>query len=158
MSNLTPPERKGDKTRRRMACLRQINRFSRLRAVKMNWQHIWLTNRLALKSTTRMNKGTQRQIQTEHCRLKSGPPLTKGLGVNKNIPVPDTKLTLILRVGFISSHMRADKLLPVNQRANVGPPKISLLHEVNSTPSLIMKPRLILVGTRMTLFGKITAN
>ena len=53
--------------------------------------------------------------------------LMRGLNVHKNIPVSITKLTLGLRVGFISSHLTADKLLPVNPRAITGPPKTSLL-------------------------------
>ena len=51
-------------------------------------------------------------------------------------PIPKgqfiTKLTLGLRVGFISSHLAADKLFPVNPRAITGPPKISLLLEAKA--------------------------
>ena len=44
-------------------------------------------------------------------------------------------------VGFISSHLTADKLYPVNPRPITGPLKMSLLLEVKSMPSLIIKPR-----------------
>ena len=50
-----------------------------------------------------------------------------------------TKLTLGLRVGFISSHLTADKLFLVNSRAITGPPDMSLLLEAKSTPALIIK-------------------
>ena len=69
----------------------------------------------------------------------------KGLNVHKNIPISITKLTLGLRVGFISSHLIADKLFPINPRAITGPLKMSLLLEANSMPALIIKPRFILV-------------
>ena len=65
-------------------------------------------------------------------RLWSGPPLMRcqrGLNVHKNIPVSVTKLMLSLRVGFISSHLTADKLFPVNPKAITGPLKMSLLLE-----------------------------
>ena len=62
-----------------------------------------------------------------------------------NIPVSVTKLMLSLSVGFISSHLTADKLFPVNPRVITGSPKISLMLEAKSMPSLIIKPRLILV-------------
>ena len=64
----------------------------------------------------------------------------RGLNIHKNIPVSVTKLTLSLRVGFIGSHLTADKLFPVNPRVITGPPKISLLLEAKSTPALIIKP------------------
>ena len=70
----------------------------------------------------------------------------KGLNVQKNIPVSVTKLTLSLRVGFISSDLTVDKLIPVNPRAVTGPPKTSLLLEAKCMPALIIKPRLILVS------------
>ena len=52
---------------------------------------------------------------------------------------------LDLRLGFISSHLTADKLFPVNLRAIMGPPKTCLLLVAKSMPSLIIKPRLIIV-------------
>ena len=69
----------------------------------------------------------------------------RGLNVHKNIPVSITKLTPGLRVGIISSHLIADKLIPINLRAITGPPKMSLLLEAKSMPALIVKPRFILV-------------
>ena len=68
------------------------------------------------------------------------------LGIHKNIPVSGTKLTLGLRVGFISSDLTVNKLFPVNPRAITGPPKMSLLLEAKSMRALIIKPRLILVA------------
>ena len=41
----------------------------------------------------------------------------RGLDIHKNVPVSVTKLTLGVRVGFISFHLTADKLFPVNTRA-----------------------------------------
>ena len=69
----------------------------------------------------------------------------RGLNVHKNIPVSNTKLTHGLRVGFISSHLIADKLFPINPRAITGPPKMSLLLEAKIMPALIIIPRFILV-------------
>ena len=68
----------------------------------------------------------------------------RGEDIHNNIPVSVTKLTLGLRVGCISSHLTADKLFPVNQRAIMGLPTMSLL-KAKSMPALIRKPRLILV-------------
>ena len=64
------------------------------------------------------------------------------LGIHENIPVSDTKLTLGLRVGFISSHLTADKLFPVNPRVIMCPPKTRLLLEAKSMPAMIIKPTL----------------
>ena len=63
----------------------------------------------------------------------------RGLNVHKNIPVSITKLMLGLLVGFISAHLTADKLFPVNQRAITGPPKMSLLLEAKMMPALVIK-------------------
>ena len=84
--------------------------------------------------------------------------LTRGLNVHKNIPVPVIKLTLSLQVGFISSHLTADKLFPVNQREITGPPNMSLLLEAKSMPALIIKPRLIFVSHTDDLGWYITSN
>ena len=70
----------------------------------------------------------------------------RGLDILKNSPVSVTKLTLGLRVGFISSHLATDKLFRVNPRAITGPPQMSLLLEAKSMLSLIFKPRLTLVA------------
>ena len=64
----------------------------------------------------------------------------RGLDIHKNSPVSVTKLTLSLRVCFISSQLTANKLFPVNPRAITGPPKMSLLLEAKSMPALIIKP------------------
>ena len=69
----------------------------------------------------------------------------RGLKVHQNIPVSITKLTPGLRVGFITSHLIADKLFPINPRVITGPPKMSLLLEAKGMPALIIKPRFILV-------------
>ena len=77
----------------------------------------------------------------------------RSLGIHSNIPVSDTKLTLGLRVGFIGSHLIANKLFAVNLRAITGPPNISLLLEAKSMPALIINQGLSLLQTRMTLVG-----
>ena len=82
----------------------------------------------------------------------------RGLNVHKNIPVSINKLTLGLRVGFISSHLIVDKLFPINQRAITGPPKMSLLIETKSMPALIIKPRFILVTHTDDLGWYISSN
>ena len=68
----------------------------------------------------------------------------RGLNAH-NIPVSITKLTLSLRVGFISFHLIADKLFQINPRAITGPPKMSLL-EAKNMRALIIKSRFILVS------------
>ena len=82
----------------------------------------------------------------------------RGLDIHKNISVYVTKLTLGLRVGFISSHLAENKLFPVNPRAITGPQKMSLLLEVKSTLALIIKPRLILVAHSDDCGWYITSN
>ena len=82
----------------------------------------------------------------------------RGLDINKNSPVSVTKLTLGLGVGFISSHLPANKLFPVNPREIAGKPKMSLLLEPKSMPALIIKPRLILVMHTDDLDCNITSN
>ena len=82
----------------------------------------------------------------------------KGLDAHENIDVSDTKLMLGLRVCFIISDLTANKLFPINQRAITGPPKMSLLLEVESTSALIIESRLILVMHTDDLGGYITSN
>ena len=82
----------------------------------------------------------------------------RGLDVHENIDVSDTKLMLGLRVCFISSDLTANKLFPINSRAITGPPKMSLLLEVESTPAYIIEPRLILVTYMDDLGRYITSN
>ena len=91
------------------------------------------------KHTTALNKSSE-------VNLHQGRLFMRRLGIPKNIPLSGTKLTLGLRVGFISSHLTVDKLLIVNPRAITGPPKMSLLLEAKSMPALIIKPRLILAA------------
>ena len=66
----------------------------------------------------------------------------RGLDVHENIEVSDTKLMLGLRVCFISSDLTANKLFLINLRAITGPPKMSLLLDLDA--------RLRTIG----LFGK----
>ena len=68
------------------------------------------------------------------------------LGIHKNIPVTDTKLNLGLLIGFISSHLTADKHFPVNPRAITGPLKMGLMRQAKSMAELIIKPRIIFVA------------
>ena len=69
----------------------------------------------------------------------------RGLDVYQNLDVSDTKLMLCPRVCFNSSDLTVNKLFPINPRAVTGPPKMSLLLEVESTSAFIIEPRLILV-------------
>ena len=80
----------------------------------------------------------------------------KGLDVHENIDVSDNKLMLGLRVCVISSDLTANKLFLINLRAVTVPPKMSLLLQVESTSSLIIEPRLILVTYTDDLGGYIT--
>ena len=82
----------------------------------------------------------------------------RGLDIHENINVSDTKLMLGLRVCFISSDLTANKLFPINPRAVTGPPKMSLLLEVETKSALIIEPRLILVTYMDNLGGYITSN
>ena len=63
-----------------------------------------------------------------------------------------------LSVGFISSHLTADKLFPVNRRVIAGPLKMSLLLEAKSMPALIIKSRLIHVTHKDDPGWYITSN
>ena len=82
----------------------------------------------------------------------------RGLEIHKISPVSVTKLTIGLREGFISSHLTVDKFFPVNPRAIMGPPKMSLLLEAKSMPTLIIKSRLIPVTHTDDLGWYITSN
>ena len=81
----------------------------------------------------------------------------RGLNVHENIDVSDTKLMLGLRVCFICSDSKK-KLFPINPRVVTGPPKMSLLLEVESTSALIIEPRLIFVTYTDDLGGYIVSN
>ena len=105
------------KSRRRMASERQINRlFPGLIAINMIWEPISLTNRLAHQSTTSPTSGGSVELKpkTADLRVDHHLCLMRRLGIHKNIPVSDTRLTLGRRIYFISSHLTADKLFPVN--------------------------------------------
>ena len=82
----------------------------------------------------------------------------KGMNIHKNIPVSAAKLTLGLRVSFISFHLTTDKFFSVNQWAITGPPKMGLLLEAKSMPGLMIKPRLILVTHTDVLGWYITSK
>ena len=69
----------------------------------------------------------------------------RGMNIHKNIPASVTKLTLGLRVGFISSDLTADKLSPVSQVAITGSSMMNFLLEAKIMTALITKSRLILV-------------
>ena len=129
-----------------MTSEQQINSLPGLLAVKMIRQQISPTNRHTYQSTALTTSGGNDKLEPNTADLMSGPPLMRGLDINKNIPVSVTKLTLGLRVGFISSHLTANKRFPVNPRAIMGPPKMNLLLEAKSVPALIIKPRRILLS------------
>ena len=105
---------------------------------KANFTHIVLS--CTHKSKILTNKRRQWRTRAEYHRLKSGPPLIRGLDIHKNNPVSITKLPLGLRVGFISSSLTAYKFFSVNPRAITWPPKMSPLLEAKSMPALIIKP------------------
>ena len=141
-----------------MASYQQINRLLRLLAVKMIRQQINISIRLTHQSPTRTDQGRQWRTRAEHSGLKNLPPLMRGLDIHQNTDVSDTKLMLGIRVCFISSDLTANKLFPINPRAVTGPPKISLLPEVDSTSALIIEPRLILVRYTDDLGGMLAQN
>ena len=93
------------------------------------------------------NKGGNDELRAEYSRPKSLSPLMRGLGIHKNIPVSDTKLALVLRVGFITFHLTADKLFPVYPRAITGPPKMSLLLEAKKHACIDHQAKANLVHT-----------
>ena len=78
-------------------------------AVKMIRQQISLSNRHTNQSTILTNRQRQWRIRAKHYRLKSEPPLLKGLDIHKNSPVFVTNWHLASWVGFISSHLTANK-------------------------------------------------
>ena len=82
----------------------------------------------------------------------------RGMNIHKHIRVSVAKRTLGHRVGFISSLLTTDKLVPINQRAITGPPKMSLLLEAKNMPALIIKPKLILLTHTDNLGWYTTSN
>ena len=89
--------------------------------------------------------------------LKSEPPLMRGLAIH-NSPVSVTKPMLGLLVGFIGFNLTANKLLTVNPRVIMGPPKMCLLLEAKTIPAFIIRPRLILVTHKNDLGWYIMSN
>ena len=80
------------------------------------------------------------------------------LSIHNNIPVSDTKLSPCLLVGFISSHLTADKLFPVHQRAIRGLPKMSIQLKAKGASALIIKPTPFLVAHTDVFGWNITSN
>ena len=120
---------------------------------------IWSNSRSAVPTDSHTNPPPQltsggNDKLANNSRFKSGPPLTlmRGLWVHKNSLISNTKLSLDLLVGFISSNLAADKLFEGNSRAIAGPPKMSLLLAVRSMPALVIKPMFIRVA-HMDDFG-----
>ena len=111
-------------------------------------QQISLTNRLTSPPPSLTNGGNNAQVpNTADLRVDQ----VRRLDIHKNGPVSVTKLTLGLRVGFISYYLTENKLFTINPRVITGPPKLSLLLGAKSMPALIINPRLMtwmyLVGT-----------
>ena len=115
---------------------------------------ISIVNRLTYQSATSTYNRRKGRTRAEHSSIKSGRPLMRALDLQNNVPNADKKLTLGLRVDFVSCRLAANELLPVNSRAITGPSKMSLLLEVGSSPALIFKPRLTLLYTRITLVSR----
>ena len=67
------------------------------------------------------------------------------LSVQQNIPAYHTKLMPSFCINFISPPLVMDKLIQVNSRAITSPPKMRVLFEVERTPAVTIKSRLILV-------------
>ena len=80
----------------------------------------------------------------------------RGLDVHENIDVSDTKLMLGLRVCFICSDLTVNKLFPINPRVVTGPPKRSLLLEVESTSSFPDSTKLVRTSVAMCLMKACT--
>ena len=92
-----------------------------------------------------MYEHTQTNIHTTGARDGPLQPLMATLGIHQNIHVCDTKQMSSLGIDYISSPLVMDKLIPINSRLIMSPPKLSLLLEVVHTPAVIIKIRLILV-------------
>ena len=124
-----------------------------LLAIKMNRQQSAIPNGPHTSPPPPPTCGSNNELEPNTADFKCIPPLMRGLGIHKNNPVSVTKLTLGLRVGFISSHLAESRLIPDNPKETTAPPKMSLLLEAKSTPPLIMKLRIILFAHTMTLVG-----
>ena len=110
---------------------------------------VLLPDRLTDQTTTLPNKRRKRRIRiwAKHSRLQGRPTLMGTLGVHQNIPASDTKLTQSLGIYSIGPPLVMDKLIPVNSRAITSPPEMSLLLEVEYTPSVIINQGLSLLYT-----------
>ena len=112
----------------------------------------WSESRSALLTDTHSSpppsptSGGNDELKPNSANLRVYHNLWRDWPLIRTSHVSDAKLTLGLWVGFISSHLTADKLFPINLRAIMGPPKMSLLLEGISLPVLIIRPRLILVA------------
>ena len=88
-----------------MASEQQINRLSGLLVVKMIRQQITLNNRLAHQSATLSNNPRQWQTVAEHCILKSGLPLMRGLDIYQNFPVSKMLFKMVNNNNIIWNRM-----------------------------------------------------
>ena len=61
------------------------------------------------------------------------------------LTLTDTELAPSLGIYYIRPPLVMDKFIPVNSRVIMCPPKISLLLAIERTPTVIIKPSLILV-------------
>ena len=75
------------------------------------------------------------------------------LGVHRNIPASDTKLTHSLRIYSIGPPLVMDKLIPVISRATTSSPEMGPLLYVECKPAVIIKQGLSLLRIRITLVG-----
>ena len=82
----------------------------------------------------------------------------RGQDIHKNVPVSVTKLTLRLRLLFISARLTTDKLSQVNDIAITGSPKMSLALEAKNMPAVIIKIKFLLVQHTDDLDWYITIN
>ena len=67
------------------------------------------------------------------------------LGIHQDIPASDAELTPRFGIDYISPPLVMEKIIPVNSRVITTPPTMSLLLEVECTPAIIIKPRLMLI-------------
>ena len=121
----------------------------------MIWQQISVKTRLTHQSTTRpLTSGGRDELQPNTADLRVDHQLWEDWSY-KNVPVSDTKLMLVLRVGFISSHLTSNEIFPVNLRAIMGPTKIwascnrskARLHWLSNQGLSFLCTQMTLVGT-----------
>ena len=99
-----------------MASQQLINRLHGLLAVKVIRQQISRTNRLHISPPPQPPSGDDEDLKSNKV-LRVNLSLMREQSIHANIPVSGIKLTLGLRVGFISSHLTADKPFLVNPKA-----------------------------------------